>query len=419
MSVIALEPGRATIAGAAHPTGIAKLSKMMFDGVDLGPLWRELIGKYIHSQDDAAALLDLSILEQLFGNLDVGLARQAEALRLCRLYRSPFSGGTPALRLLALAAPGDLGTNTPLEFLLEGSAVELHTLYVVPGEKLPADLPAHDLAFVAAGESDGNRAVLDEISRLIARWPRPVLNPPERISRLSRERLCQVLEGVPGLHLPLTARIDRARFAALGSGGADLADILPGSGFPVIARPVDSHAGHGLQKLADAAAIRDYLAARREAEFFVSPFIDYRDGDGLYRKYRIVFIAGRPYACHMAVADQWMIYYLNANMKESAAKRAEEARFMASFDDDFARRHGAALTEIAERIGLDYFGIDCAESADGKLLLFEADIAMIVHAMDDPAIFPYKVGQMRKVFDAFRAMLQERSRRAPAAGAPR
>jgi hypothetical protein len=136
MSVIALEPENLTGLGAAHPTGIAKLSKMMFDGVDLGPLWRELIGKYIHRPDDAAALLDLSILEQLFGNLDVGLARQAEALHLCRLYRSPFTGGTPALRLLAFAAPGDLGTNTPLEFLLEGSAVELHTLYVVPGETL-------------------------------------------------------------------------------------------------------------------------------------------------------------------------------------------------------------------------------------------------------------------------------------------
>jgi hypothetical protein len=114
----------------------------------------------------------------------------------------------------------------------------------------------------------------------------------------------------------------------------------------------------------------------------------------------------------MAVADQWMIYYLNANMKESAAKRAEEAQFMAGFDDDFAQRHRAALTEIAQRIGLDYFGIDCAESADGKLLLFEADIAMIVHAMDDPAIFPYKVPQMRKVFDAFGAMLRQRSQAA-------
>ena len=119
----------------------------------------------------------------------------------------------------------------------------------------------------------------------------------------------------------------------------------------------------------------------------------------------------------MAITDQWMIYYLNANMKESAAKRAEEAQFMADFDGDFARRHGPALGAIAERVGLDYFGIDCAETVDGALLVFEADIAMIVHAMDSPEIFPYKPPQMRKVFDAFRAMLHARSGRRSAASA--
>jgi hypothetical protein len=112
-----------------------------------------------------------------------------------------------------------------------------------------------------------------------------------------------------------------------------------------------------------------------------------------------------------------MIYYLNADMKGNAGKRAEEARFMAEFDEGFARRHGAALAAIAQRVGLDYFGIDCAETADGRLLLFEADIAMIVHAMDSPAIFPYKPPQMRKVFDAFCALLHRRSGLAPASAA--
>jgi len=103
-----------------------------------------------------------------------------------------------------------------------------------------------------------------------------------------------------------------------------------------------------------------------------------------------------------------MIYYLNANMHESEAKRAEEAQFMEHFDDDFSRRHAAALTALAERVGLDYFGIDCAETPDGRLLVFEADVAMIVHAMDRSDLFPYKTTQMRKVFAAFRAMLGQR-----------
>jgi hypothetical protein len=401
----------------ATPIGIARLSKMMFDGVDLTPLWRELIGKYIYRRDDSAALLDLAMVEQLFGNLEDGLARQDEALAINRLYRSPFAGSTPALELLAFAAPGDIGTNTPLEFLLEGSDIALTTLFVVPGLPLPDTLPAHDLAIVAVGESDGNAPILAEIDRLIQRWSRPVLNSPAAIPELSRQRLFARLDGVPDVVMPMTRRIGRGDVVKLGAGATALPELLPDGGFPLIARPVGSHAGHGLKKLDDTAAIAAYLGGRPEAEFYLSRFVDYRSADGLYRKYRIVFIGGRPFACHMAITDQWMIYYLNANMKESAAKRAEEAQFMADFDGDFARRHGPALAAIAERVGLDYFGIDCAETIDGALLVFEADIAMIVHAMDSPEIFPYKPPQMRKVFDAFRAMLHARSGRRSAASA--
>jgi uncharacterized Rmd1/YagE family protein len=62
-----------------------------------------------------------------------------------------------------------------------------------------------------------------------------------------------------------------------------------------------------------------------------------------------------------------------------------------------------------QRIGLDYFAIDAAETPDGRLLLFEADVAMIVHAMDEPDLFPYKGPQMKKLFAAFQALLARRA----------
>jgi glutathione synthase/RimK-type ligase-like ATP-grasp enzyme len=396
----------------ASPIGVAKLSKMQFDGGDLRPLWRELISKYIHEPLNAAALMDLAVVEQLFGDRESGCARQAEALKLRRIYRSSFGPDPASLRLLAFAVPGDIGANTPLEFLLEGSDVELFTLYVVPGAPLPEAVPDHDIAFLAIGEADEHRLALDRVGRLVAAWPRPVLNRPDRIALLSRERLHAVLASAPGLLIPVTTRLERARLEQLRRGEVEPRALLPDAAFPLILRPVGSHAGHGLQKLDDRAALAGYLKERPEPFFYASPFIDYRSSDGLFRKYRIVFIEGRPYGCHMAITDQWMIYYLNANMKESALKRAEEERFMTRFDVDFARRHGAALAAIAEHVGLDYFGIDCAETAGGRLLIFEADIAMIVHAMDDPRIFPYKVPQMRKIFDAFTAMLRARSGKA-------
>jgi hypothetical protein len=78
---------------------------------------------------------------------------------------------------------------------------------------------------------------------------------------------------------------------------------------------------------------------------------------------------------------------------------------MRHFDADFARRHRAALDGIAEAIGLDYFTVDCAETGNGSLLVFEADNTAIVHDMDPVDTFPYKPRQMRKIFDAFAAML--------------
>ena len=106
-----------------------------------------------------------------------------------------------------------------------------------------------------------------------------------------------------------------------------------------------------------------------------------------------------------------MVHYLNAGMDDSAAKRALEADAMARFDETFAARHAAALAEIDRRIGLPYVGMDCAETPDGRLLVFEVDNAMIVHAMDDEAMFPYKKPAMAKIFTAFRQLLEEARQR--------
>ena len=57
---------------------------------------------------------------------------------------------------------------------------------------------------------------------------------------------------------------------------------------------------------------------------------------------------------------------------------------MRTFDDEFAVRHRQALAAMAERIGLDYFTVDCAENKAGELLIFEADNTAVVHNMDSP-----------------------------------
>ncbi len=391
--------------------GVAKLTQMAFDGADLRPLWHELMDKV---SDDAAGSgtgMDLSAISQLVGDQPTGLAIQNETLALNRLYRSPCAAARPRLRVLALAAVMDIGGNTPLEFLLQGSDIELATFYAVAGMDLPPALPDHDVAIVVAPDGDAAHPSMQVIAALTANWPRPVLNLPAAIGTLDRDRLYHQLHGIAGLTIPQTARADRDALRKLARNEVPVTALLEQADFPLIVRPIGSHAGFGLVRLADRAALDAYLGERAETEFFLSPYIDYAGADGLFRKYRIVLVDGKAFGCHMAIAEEWKVWYLNAGMAVSVPHRLEEALFLQNFDRDFAARHAEALARMAARIGLDYVAIDCAETPDGTLLVFEADNTAIVHDMDPPSVYPYKSAPMQKIFQAVQAMLYRRAGR--------
>ena len=121
----------------AERMGLARLTKMAAAGIDLRPLWQELIDKLIGGTIEAGEGLDLSVIAQLLGDKPAGLAIQHEILLAHQLFRSPCAVQNPRLRVLALAAATDIGSNTPIEFLLEDSGIELMTLYVIPEADLP------------------------------------------------------------------------------------------------------------------------------------------------------------------------------------------------------------------------------------------------------------------------------------------
>lgn len=385
--------------------GLARLMTLAFHGVELNPLAQKLIERATSNALDGNALMDLSVILQLQGIKDVGLATLDQALQTQRVYKLPSRRAT-AIRLLAIMAPGDLMANAPLPFLFEDADIELTMLYVRPGEPMPEELPAHDLITIAVSESQANHELLQQLAQALNVWRSPAFNRPEHIMLTARDRACKLIQGVTGVYMPATAQVSRPALQWLNDGHCALADMLPQGGFPLIIRPVDSHAGHGLEKIDSQQALIAYLANASEDEFFISPFVDYKSADGLYRKYRVVMVDGVPFAGHMGVSSHWMIHYLNAGMTDSAEKRAEEEQFMRSFDTDFALRHAKALKALSDRFGLEYLVIDCGETPVGDLLVFEVDPGAVVHSMDPPALFPYKAAHMQKVFTAFRAMLQ-------------
>ena len=303
-------------------------------------------------------------------------------------------------------------TNTPLEFLAQGAGFSMQILYVGTDLALPDNIPEHDIAIVGISELDRNLASLRHVEKIIPKLNTVLLNPPANIIPLSRDAISYKLQNIAGLDVPVTDRISREQLLSLSDDTALKATIIGNTKFPIIIRPIDSHAGTNLEKVDNLQELHNYLAQCDSDMFFIAPFIDYRSEDGSYKKYRIMLIDGTPYIAHMAISEHWMIHYLNADMLENAQRRKTEEQAMQCFEQGFAKKHHDAFKALTDSVGLDYFGIDCAESKDGSLLIFEACAALNVHAMDCEKLFPYKKPAMQKIFDGFLQMLIDKSGKA-------
>lgn len=392
--------------------GKAPIVRTIYEQKDISPLWNQLLARAAADLADAAAFMDASIVLHTVGESAKAVISQKAALEISRQYRIQNGLGT-GLNILVFMTAGDFMANTPIEFLLEHSDANLLLYYIDADTQELTDLPEHDVAFVAVGESTANLPVLENIERLLRDWSGPIINnAPRSIIDLSRDGVSNAFKDERWVLAPATVRVSRDMLQKLAFGEAELGSLLEGTSFPIIVRPLGTHAGKGMEKISARWELSGYLNTQTDIEFYLTPFVDYSDADGKFRKQRIAFINGKAYASHLAISDHWMVHYLSAGMAQHAERRDEEAQWMANFDSDFAARHAAAFDALHRRFGLDYFAIDCAELADGRLLMFEADVAMIVHSMDSEAVFPYKRVAMNKLFAAFEGALRERMLRA-------
>jgi hypothetical protein len=387
--------------------GLAPFLRMSIAGIDFSLQAAEMLDLAQQHPEDPELWLNLSTILLCLNEQELGLQIQARALEMQRVYR--IAAKQPRrLTLLMLMVPGELSANVPLDCLLENSDIELIYYYVSPDAPLTAPIPEHDVLLVGISAADGTRAALAQLEQPLAAWPRPVINTPVQVPRSERQTASLLLQGVPDLVMCPVQRIAPDTLQTIAADSLELVKATQGVNFPIILRPVGTHGGHGLERIESAEAIHGYLRRVQAEEYFLARFVDYSKADGLFRKARVFLIDGTPYACHMATSENWMIHYLNARMYEDPQRRAEEARFLDEFPA-FAARHGAALKAIAERTGLDYLGIDCAETKAGELLVFEIDPAMVIHAMDLESVFPNKQYHMQKVKNALRDLLMRRA----------
>ncbi|HTW25936.1 MAG TPA: hypothetical protein VME92_02315 [Acetobacteraceae bacterium] len=342
---------------------------------------------------------------QALGHPAVAMANLHAVLRDGPLSSRPSAA--PRRRVLALAVPGDFQANLPLGTLLDPAGTELHTLWISDPDWIlgnPCDPPAvflgdpppFDCVFVTIAEDARHAAALRAADRLVAALGRPAINCGARIAALSRAGAAALLEDLPGAVVPAQHLVTRD---ALESGTA------PGLAGRFIIRPDASHAGRDLTRIDDPAALEQYLARVPGERFCIAPFIDFRSPDGFWRKYRVIFVDGRPLPFHLAIHDDWAIWYYNAQMDRDAWKREEEARFVADLAAAFPEPALAALQAIARRVRLDYFGVDCGVMPDGRLVVFEIETGMLVHDWDPPDLYPYRRGAVQAIRRATEAMI--------------
>ncbi len=328
---------------------------------------------------------------------EFSLEIQAKALQHRSVFRI-LAPAHPTLRVLAVMGPGNMLENAPLDFILFNKNIQLDLLYVSTATVFFADIPDHDVAILALGESSKNKPLLELIESHRHNWPRPFLNHTQGILKCARDSLYALFKNEASFKVPKTKRISARQLAS--------------ERIPFLIRPIDTHAGENFEKIDTPLALEAYLEKNKTVQdFYLSEFIDCSQSDGLYRKFRIALIDKQPYICHLAISNHWVVHYIAAHMELNPAKRAEEEKFMAEFETEFLPQHGGALKIIAEKLGLDYVVLDCSVSMAGTFVLFEADNGAWIHDTDPVDIYPYKQPVMARAFSAFVEMLTSSARK--------
>ena len=314
-------------------------------------------------------------------------------------YRGEGSG--ISVLLLVAAAGGNIPTKSLLDDRYFRTTVLVAEYY---DDKVP--LPPHDIVFNSIGDADLCREGLEAAHAVLAATGRPVINHPARVLKTGRVANVERLRGLPNVVVPRMKSLSRRVLA-----GSDAAKAVAANGFafPVLVRAPGFHTGHHFVRAETpdglAAAVVDFPG---DDAWLIEP-LDARDGEGDYRKFRVMFVDGELYPLHLAISPDWKVHYFTADMAHSAANRRRDAEFLDNMTGVIGPRGMAALARINSALGLDYGGIDFAVNGEGDILFFEANATMVVMPPIDDDKWAYRRPAFANVAAAIQTMLTKRS----------
>jgi tetratricopeptide (TPR) repeat protein len=324
--------------------------------------------------------------DQAFAGDNLVITPAARARSRVLILTTTGSGNTPDRNLIPV------GQYTRLLWFIEYATEDQMT-----------NLPPFDVVFNGIGDPDLAAPTAEAVNRFVDQCARRVLNDPRRVAMTARDQTRALLAGLQDVVTPQTVRLSPAADDGLSKA------VLDGFDGPVLLRPIGSHGGEGLQLLDGAGALPDLGGA----DHYLTAFHDFRSADGLYRKYRMFFVDRRPYPYHLAISAHWMVHRQSSGMDEWPERIAEEARFLEDPEGAIGSKALRAVTAIGERIGLDFCGLDFSVLADGQVLVFEANAAMLVHPEAPDGPLAHKNPHIARIIAAFQQRLTPSNQGAP------
>jgi glutathione synthase/RimK-type ligase-like ATP-grasp enzyme len=257
------------------------------------------------------------------------------------------------------------------DVVLFGKGVKQRTFNFV---KMPS------LIFNQISDVDTHRGALERCIELCSQVDSTVINHPENILQTSRDRVSELLQGIPGVTMPRTVRFKPASpedvFVCAESENFD---------FPFIVRVAGDHGGKSMVRVSSREDFKSLHAYPFDGrDFYLTQYVDSKDSTGHYQRLRLVVINGEPVLRGLLYDKSWMVH---------GASRGYMLK-QESWEQDRARAHmleteiipglKPAVQEITRRLKLEFYGIDCSLSPEREMLIFEANANMNILTNDHP-----------------------------------
>lgn len=257
------------------------------------------------------------------------------------------------------------------------------------------------LIFNQISDADSHSVALRRCAELCAHVGAPLINAPEAVLKTTRDEVARRLADIPGVRVPRTIRCAPAS-------PAEVIGIIEQEAldYPVIQRQTGDHNALSMVRL-EGPQDRDRLHVFPfdGRDFYLTEYVDFSDDQGIFHKHRIVMVDGEAMPRHAYYRDQWKVNSKSIEYMKAHPEFGTPAANLEALERERLPKAQAALQEIARRLELDYFGVDCHIGADGELLLFEANANMNV--MLD--LIPEISDRIQAIKQRLRSLIEQRS----------